>query len=146
MFSESHVRRLEDRIFKIEGQHKNLTPTTTTPLASFPDGSHVPPKDRPSTSSLPPADHLYRGSSSFTTLSAEASETLQNSALSKTSEVASKYSEAFNHLDELICTSSATLSLQDHQFSPLPSTRPTPPIETLPVDLVVSVLRKIKGM
>ncbi|KAI2472279.1 hypothetical protein F4781DRAFT_9715 [Annulohypoxylon bovei var. microspora] len=141
---EDHVQQLEDRLSKIESERRDPA-TTTTPLRSLPATDHISNEDELPVSSLASTNDLYQGSSSFTTLSAEASKALQTSAISKTSDVAHKFGQSFSQLDGLIRISSTSSSLRDHRFSPFPDTQPTPSIKPLPVNLVVSVLQKIKA-
>lgn len=125
---ENKLKQLEHRLSEIEHQRKD--PATTT----------VSIEREPEPSTSPATSHLYQCSSSFATLSVEASEAVQSSTIS----TARGIGESVHELSNLIHTGCTVSSLKDHYLSRVSVECPLKSLETLPVDLVISVLRKIK--
>ncbi|KAI1742080.1 hypothetical protein F4680DRAFT_412808 [Xylaria scruposa] len=138
---EDHIAQLEDRLSIIERQNKDPVTTTTLPR-SVPSLSST--AERESRASSLTSNELYQGSSSFATLSAEASEAVQTSALSNVLDSPEDFNESFTNLNSLIPIEGSASSLNDHYFSSVPVRLAMPIRESLPVTLVVSILQKLK--
>ncbi|KAJ2984678.1 hypothetical protein NUW58_g5933 [Xylaria curta] len=139
---EDQIKQLDHRLSEVEHQYEDRV-TTIAPLRSI-SPSNVSIEREPRPSSLTP-NNLYQGSSSFATLSAEASEAVQISTLTTASNRAQSIGESVRDLNSLIHTGSIASSLNDHYFSPISVECPLISLNPLPVNLVISVLHKIKA-
>ncbi|KAI0468819.1 hypothetical protein F4859DRAFT_488915 [Xylaria cf. heliscus] len=138
---ESHIKRLEHRLSEVERQNKDPV-TTNAPPRSISPSTSTATECEPRSSSLT-SNNLYQGSSSFTALSAEASEAVQSSTFS--TNISNTAHESFCDLNNIINTRSAVSSVDDHYFSPVTVVQPKLLLKPLPVTLVTSILRKIKA-
>ncbi|KAJ8132513.1 hypothetical protein O1611_g1108 [Lasiodiplodia mahajangana] len=139
---EDQVAQLEDRLSAVESQHQDPA-VTVVPSRPVLARVATPTENEPRASSIASND-LYQGSSSFATLSAEATEAVQTSTLSNISDATQNIDDSFHDLNTLIHIKSAAPSLSDHYFSSVPSRHLTSLREALPVSLVVSILRSLK--
>ncbi|GAW16092.1 hypothetical protein ANO14919_055150 [Xylariales sp. No.14919] len=139
---EDQIKRLEHRLSEVEYHKTDPVIAAASPRSV--SHSTVSPGYEIRPACLTSND-LYRGSSSFAALSAEASEAVQSSALSAVSNAAQNIDESVCELNSLIHTGNTASSLKDHYFSTVSAEQPTISIKPLPVDLVISVLRKIKA-
>lgn len=147
MKREDYVERLEERLSKVENQLSGHGIESEAPRA--PSVAHTG-----RTENETPVSHLlkdspgslYEGSSSFTNHSVEAIEVAQRTVGSNISGAASSVGASLSDLDALLQPSSALPALENHQFSFNTDSRPLPTLEPLPVALVLSVVRRMKGM
>ncbi|KAI0424528.1 hypothetical protein F5Y09DRAFT_324127 [Xylaria sp. FL1042] len=140
---EGRIRQLEDRLSQVEDQNKDST-VVTVPSRPISAEAAVAIEPRPQTFSFSP-NKLYQGSCTFTTLSAEASEAAQVSALSNSSDSVGRSGESSNDLHDSIEARNMIFSSDGHYFSPVSSRHPIPSLESLPVSLVISIILKIKA-
>ncbi|KAI1368129.1 hypothetical protein F5Y08DRAFT_326165 [Xylaria arbuscula] len=124
---QDKFKRLEHRLSEVENQHKGTVTITNS-------------TESQSQLSSSPSTHLYQGSSSFATLSAEASKAVHLSTLVTTNSIG----DSVRELGNLINTGRTVSSSDDHFLSPVSVERPVTGLESIPVDLVISVIRKIK--
>lgn len=92
------------------------------------------------------ADPLYEGRSSFNTQSAQASEFARIKADSNGIRGGPELDASITYLTTLLQPSGSTSSVEDHYFSPNPTSRLQAPLTPLPTELVVAIIQKIKGM
>ena len=100
----------------------------------------------PDSASNAAADPLYEGRSSFTTQSAQANEFARRQADLDGFRGGSDLDASITYLNTLLQPSGGLPSVEDHYFSPNPAIRLETPLSPLPTDLVVTILRKIKGI
>lgn len=142
-FRESHVSRLEKRLRSLEGKFvgSNITPAS-------PGQGPSPGSQRGESSieiDISPESgekELFEGETSFARQSSQVNEIVQRTVRSDTSGNGSKLDESVEHLQNLL---QDNYSSANHSFK-CSTVKPAPAVKPLPPALVISILRRFKGM